>query len=152
MGASPRPQPREWVTEAGNQGDAIARIEVSKPERILSFKARSKQELKGAVYDVAAGKDTFSETTRKVAEYVSRQYDDAGEFRTGMVQLELEPLVEPTAPADNATAVKMELWKMARRTSIQLCIRAGTSMHRYSVAPKRELPTSTSITPESRSI
>ena len=44
-------------------------------------------DLKSAVYDVTAGRDTFTKTARDIAEYVGREYDDAGEFRTGMVNL-----------------------------------------------------------------
>ena len=42
-------------------------------------------DLKGAVYDVAAGWDTFMKTTRSIAEYVGQSYDDASDFRTGVV-------------------------------------------------------------------
>jgi hypothetical protein len=66
------------------------------------------------VYDVVSGKDTFAKTTREIAEYVGREFEDAGEFRTGMVEMELTPLVEPTAPT-SSDAVSFELWKMERR-------------------------------------
>jgi hypothetical protein len=66
------------------------------------------------VYDVISGKDTFAKTTREIAEYVGREFEDAGEFRTGMVEMELTPLVEPTAPT-SSDAVSFELWKMERR-------------------------------------
>jgi len=68
------------------------------------------------VYDVVTGKDTFAKTTREIAEYVGREFDDAGEFRTGMVAMRLPDLTEPVAPADNAGVVAVELWKLARRT------------------------------------
>jgi hypothetical protein len=32
------------------------------------------------VYDVVSGKDTFAKTTREIAEYVGREFEDAGEF------------------------------------------------------------------------
>jgi hypothetical protein len=67
------------------------------------------------VYDVVSGKDTFAKTTREIAEYVGREFDDAGEFRTGMVEMRLAALAEPTPPEDN-TPMNFELWKMARRT------------------------------------
>ena len=73
-------------------------------------------ELKDAVYDVVSGKETFTKTTRDIAEYVGRQFEEAGEFRTAMVDMELAPLVEPTAPTDTTNVVALELWKMARRT------------------------------------
>ena len=37
-------------------------------------------EIKTSVYDVVSGKDTFMKTTREIAEYVGREFDDAGEF------------------------------------------------------------------------
>ena len=72
-------------------------------------------DLKGAVYDVAAGRDTFMKTTRSIAEYVGRSYDDASDFRTGMVNLELPAVDAPEDPQNDAGAVRLELWKLARR-------------------------------------
>ena len=72
-------------------------------------------EIKTSVYDVVSGKDTFAKTTREIAEYVGREFDDAGEFRTGMVEMRLAALAEPAPPEDN-TPMNFELWKMARRT------------------------------------
>ena len=54
-------------------------------------------------------------TTRSIAEYVGRSYDDASDFRTGMVNLELPAVEAPDNPADDAGAVRLELWKLARR-------------------------------------
>ena len=71
--------------------------------------------LKRAVYDVAAGRDTFMKTTRSIAEYVGRSYDNASDFRTGMVNLELPAVDVPEDPPDDAGAVGLELWKLARR-------------------------------------
>jgi hypothetical protein len=68
------------------------------------------------VYDVVSGKDSFAKTTREISEYVGCEFDDAGEFRTGMVELQLRPLDEPAPPADLGQMVEFELWKMARRT------------------------------------
>jgi hypothetical protein len=72
-------------------------------------------DLKSSVYDVVSGKDTFAKTTREIAEYVGREFDDAGEFRTGMVDMQLRPLDEPAPPADPNQVVEFELWKMARQ-------------------------------------
>ena len=72
-------------------------------------------EIKNSIYDVVSGKDTFAKTTREIAEYVGREFDDAGEFRTGMVEMRLPPLTEPPPPAAD-TPINFELWKMARRT------------------------------------
>ena len=74
------------------------------------------EELKDAVYDVVSGKETFTKTTRDIAEYVGRQFEEAGEFRTGMVDMQLPALMEPAAPTDTTNVVALELWKMARRT------------------------------------
>ena len=54
-------------------------------------------------------------TTRSIAEYVGRSYDDASDFRTGMVNLELPAVNAPEDPKDDAGAVRLELWKLARR-------------------------------------
>jgi uncharacterized membrane protein YgcG len=62
-----------------------------------------------------SGKDTFAKTTREIAEYVGRDFDDAGEFRTGMVEMSLPPIIEPAAPEDG-NPISFELWRMARRT------------------------------------
>jgi hypothetical protein len=71
-------------------------------------------EIKSSVYDVISGKDTFAKTTREIAKYIGRKFDDAREFCTGMVEMRLPPLTEPAAPADS-TPISFELWKMARR-------------------------------------
>jgi hypothetical protein len=54
-------------------------------------------------------------TSREIAEYVGRKFDDAGEFHTGMVEMRLPALTKP-APPVNGTPINFELWKMARRT------------------------------------
>ena len=72
--------------------------------------------LKGSVYDVTAGKDTFLKTTHKIAEYVGRVlYNDAGEYRLAMINLSLAALVEPPLPADGAGMMIIEIWKIERR-------------------------------------
>jgi hypothetical protein len=69
------------------------------------------------VYDVVSEKDTFAKTTREIAEHVRREFDDAGEFRTGMVEMSLPTLVEPTPPdANDASMISFERWKMAMRS------------------------------------
>jgi hypothetical protein len=72
-------------------------------------------EIKNSIYEVISGKDTFAKTTREIAEYVGREFDDTGEFHTGMVDMRLPPLTEQAPPADG-TPINFELWKMARRT------------------------------------
>ena len=74
-------------------------------------------ELKSSVYDVVSGKDTFAKTTREIAEYAGKEFDDASEFQTGMVEMTLPTLVKPAPPAAMDTSqISFELWKMARRT------------------------------------
>ena len=73
------------------------------------------EDLKGSVYDVTTGKDTFLKTTRKIAEYVGREYTDAGEYRLAMINLNLPALVEPQLPTDVTNVMAVELWKLARR-------------------------------------
>jgi hypothetical protein len=48
-------------------------------------------DLKASVCDVTTGKDMFLKTTRKIAEYVGREYTDAGEYRLDMINLDLAP-------------------------------------------------------------
>jgi len=87
-------------------------------------------DLKGIVYDVTSGKETFLSTTRKVAEYVSRQYDDAGEFRTGMIDQVLPPLSMPADPLDPASMVQVEMWKIALRSYTKNVDAWGRNSHR----------------------
>ena len=72
-------------------------------------------DLKSAVYDVTAGRDTFTKTTRDIAEYIGREYEDAGEFRIGMVDLELPPIVAPAEPDDANNMLQLERWKIQTR-------------------------------------
>ena len=71
-------------------------------------------ELKGHTYDVVFG-DTFAKTTREIAEYVARSYDDAGDFRTGMVDLQL-PAIQPPADPDVDDQLAVEKWKLELRS------------------------------------
>ena len=69
------------------------------------------ENLKKSVYAaVVAGKDTFLKTTREIAEHVRSTMTGAGDFRTGMVELMLPPLENPTDPADDAGFVAHENW------------------------------------------
>ena len=64
---------------------------------------------------MVSGKDTFAKTTQEIAEYMGCKFDDAGAFRTGMVEMRLAPLTELAPPADDST-INFELWKMACQT------------------------------------
>jgi hypothetical protein len=107
---------------AGNGGDAASRGGQRRGNKNRSganqvepkFEGK-RSEIKSPVYDVISGKDTLAKTTREIAEYVGREFDDAGEFRTGMVEMRLPALTEPAPPVDG-TPINFELWKMTRRT------------------------------------
>jgi hypothetical protein len=71
------------------------------------------EDLKNNTYDVIAGKDTFLKTTREIAEYVGCTFDDAGEFRTGLVDMKLPELIEPVAPSKDASFAELEKWRLA---------------------------------------
>jgi hypothetical protein len=79
----------------GEGGDATSRGGQRRKNKNRSSgnqRAKSKfkgkcSEIKTSVYDVVSGKDTFTKMTREITEYVGREFDDAGEFRTGMVEM-----------------------------------------------------------------
>jgi hypothetical protein len=77
---------------------------------------------------VVSGKDTFfAKMMQEIAEYVGREFDDAGKFRTGMVGMTLPTLVEPAPPATNDNSpVSFELWKMASRHTYEEKMEART--------------------------
>jgi hypothetical protein len=57
------------------------------------------EELKGFVYDINSNSaDSFTKTTREIAEYVARTVSGAGEFRTGMIQMQMPTLHPPIFP------------------------------------------------------
>jgi len=62
------------------------------------------EELKGYVYDIqhSDATESFQKTTQEVAEYISKEYERAGEFRTALVDLEFEALVEPVISDEDA--------------------------------------------------
>jgi hypothetical protein len=65
---------------------------------------------------VTAGKDTFIKTTRKITEYVGREYSGAGDYRLAMINLNLPALVKLQLPADVANVMAVDIWKMSRST------------------------------------
>jgi hypothetical protein len=73
-------------------------------------------DLKGHVYDLSTGKsrETFQKTTCEIAEYIGREFIDAGDFRTGLVELNLPGLVEPMMPQDpDANRGAFKKWKFS---------------------------------------
>jgi hypothetical protein len=71
------------------------------------------EDLQNNTHDIVAGKDTFLKTTREIAEYVGRTFDDAGEFQTGLVEMSLPELIEPAEPSKEASFGQVEKWKIA---------------------------------------
>ena len=86
------------------------------------------------VYDVGqptSNQELYSTTTKKIAEYIARTYDRAGEFRNALINLKFEPLDRPKLdsfatlkedPTDKTKKTKViddeskELWKDALKT------------------------------------
>jgi len=69
-------------------------------------------DLKDLVYDVAAGGDTFAQTTCKIAEYVARKYKDASKFRKGMVNMFLPNIDKPKILDQHASPMQIKMWEM----------------------------------------
>ena len=77
------------------------------------------EDLKDAIYEISStGGDSFTKTNREVAEYVGRTITGGGEFRTAMIDLQLDPLIEP-APPDQPDAVdfpiRFDIWREDRK-------------------------------------
>mmetsp|Transcript_24339 Transcript_24339/g.36098 ORF Transcript_24339/g.36098 Transcript_24339/m.36098 type:complete len:214 (+) Transcript_24339:1120-1761(+) len=72
------------------------------------------EDLKKHVYDVAPVQnsyDLFGTTTKAIGKHVATKYEDAADFRTGLVELRLPVLVQPAnPPLDDPIA--LELWKI----------------------------------------
>ena len=72
------------------------------------------EELKLFVYDatgIRGSTDLFRTTTQEIGEYIASHYDDAGEFRLGLLEGALPALAAPANP-DPADPVAVEIWKM----------------------------------------
>ena len=85
--------------------------------RRSKFKGKC-EEISDFVYDTGIADDSkelFKNTTREIAEYVSRNYDKAGEFRLALIQMELPAIDEPTAPAHDAGLAVVERYKLDLR-------------------------------------
>eukprot|EP00521_Asterionellopsis_glacialis_P009862 CAMPEP_0195281132 /NCGR_PEP_ID=MMETSP0707-20130614/574_1 /TAXON_ID=33640 /ORGANISM="Asterionellopsis glacialis, Strain CCMP134" /LENGTH=311 /DNA_ID=CAMNT_0040339981 /DNA_START=103 /DNA_END=1035 /DNA_ORIENTATION=- len=73
--------------------------------------------IKRSVYDVTAGTnstDLFANTTKAIAEYIATEYDDAGEYRNGLVELNLPTLTKPE-DVDVSDTLNFEIWKLDMR-------------------------------------
>jgi len=76
-------------------------------KREAHFEVRCKEDLKGAVSGAATRKDAFTKITRDIAEHVGQEFEEVGEFRTGMVEMALPPITEPAVPADPANNMQL---------------------------------------------
>jgi len=82
---------------------------------IVKFKGKC-EELKDAIFEIlsASGSNSFTKAKRDIAEYVACKIPGAGEFRTAMINMDLEPLVEPEFPPDQMMSVP---WKYGEKTT-----------------------------------
>jgi hypothetical protein len=71
---------------------------------------RKCEDLKGHVFEiVSSGTDSFTKVNEEIAEYVARTISGAGDFRTAMINLSMDPLIEPVFPTNPAAANHAEL-------------------------------------------
>jgi hypothetical protein len=77
------------------------------------------EELEGFVYDINSNSaDSFTKTTREIAEYVAWTVSGAGELRTGMIQMQmptLHPPIFPTDPDAPDFQELVEIWREDRK-------------------------------------
>lgn len=89
---------------------------MSRPSGVPGPRFKGKcQDLGNNVYDTGlpnSNQDLFAITTREIAEYVAKMYDHAGEFRMGLINLELEDIQQPPAPDANAGFADTEMYKI----------------------------------------
>jgi hypothetical protein len=65
---------------------------------------------------VSSGTDSFTKVNEEIAKYIARTIPGAGDFRTAMINLSMDPLVEPVFLANPAAANHAEMLKIWRRT------------------------------------
>ena len=76
------------------------------------------EEIADHVYDVGAAgesKELFTATTREIAEYVARTYENAAEFRIALISTELPTIVPPEDLDANAGLGAVEMYKLDLR-------------------------------------
>ena len=92
----------------------------NRPSRPNNAKFEGKIEaLKDHVFDattVVRSGDLFATTLKEIGEYIAREYDDAGEFRTALVDMSFQTLARPPDPDPN-DALRLEEWKIALRAN-----------------------------------
>ena len=67
------------------------------------------------VYDVGyagEGKELFASTTREIAEYIARTYENAGEFRIALVKGKLEDIKPPSSLDADSGMAAIEMYKL----------------------------------------
>jgi hypothetical protein len=70
-------------------------------------------ETKGAVYVI--GSQDYNQTTRSIAEYIAKTYQNAKDFRNGLVERVFPAIEPPDRPQDTNNIFEVEDWKLARR-------------------------------------
>ena len=77
------------------------------------------EDLKDYIYEISStGGNSFTKTNREVAEYVGRTITGGGEFRTAMIDLQLDPLIEPVPPDDPDAPdfpIRFDIWREDRK-------------------------------------
>ena len=76
------------------------------------------EEIADHVYDVGAAgesKELFTATTREIAEYVARTYENAAEFRIALITTQLPTIVPPEDLDANAGLGAVEMYKLDLR-------------------------------------
>ena len=72
------------------------------------------EDLAGHIYDMANAKqaaDMYTKTTREIAEYVGRTYDQGADTRLAIENLALPALEEPDDPAADASRTAVRMWE-----------------------------------------
>lgn len=85
------------------------------------------EDLEGFIYDIGApnsAQDLFTTTTREIAEYVAREYQNASKFGTGLPNLQLPTLLPPARPADGNQAAIKEYQLDLKEYKEKVCNRA----------------------------
>jgi len=68
--------------------------------------------MRDSIYDIIARNDMFAQTTHEIAEFITRKYKDAGEFRKGMVEMHLPLLDEPDTLDKTTTPMDIKIWDL----------------------------------------
>jgi uncharacterized membrane protein YgcG len=70
-------------------------------------------EAKGAVYVI--GSQDYNQTTRNIAEYIAKTYQNAKDFRIGLVERVFPAIEPPDRPQDTNNIFEVEDWKLAHK-------------------------------------